>query len=171
MKHEKQEKRNDLLKSENNGKTRNLSMKIVGVIFGTLVIGMITFFIISTENEPEVSGEVNNHEQYEGKITKEDLLDKALYKMNFNSAFPNVYLHHNVLNDNLAVTPPSRWSVTETEDEKAFHIELTGDDGGKMDLLLFKTPLNEELFDARQQEWITHFAPTEEVTITADELV
>ena len=84
MKHEKQEKRNDLLKSENNGKTRNLSMKIVGVIFGTLVIGMITFFIISTENEPEVSGEVNNHEQYEGKITKEDLLDKALYKMNFN---------------------------------------------------------------------------------------
>ena len=177
-------------KREKRGKARYYRAKVTGMIAGTVAVGIAALLIINTElignNQPGKNGnndvqhgigENRDREPDEAKtniqkaVSEEDILKKALNRPAFTAEDLNGMPAHQIFNEKLEVNLPPGWTVAETEDADKVHTQMTGSEGEQMNLLLFTGAADKETFDTHINEWMADFKTTEEISVSADELI
>ena len=168
-------------------KTRNYGRKIPGIIAGTAATGIAVLLFLNTgliDNDRsgaggtvEIGSKENKGIESDGiksnvhEVSAENLLDKALNRPTFNHNDLNSMPTQKIFNEKLEVHLPSSWTVSETEGDNVFQIQMTGNNDEQMKLLLFDKAHAQEAFDTRIQELIVDFEEAEETAVPADELV
>ncbi|OZU87609.1 hypothetical protein CIL03_16100 [Virgibacillus indicus] len=169
-------------------KSRKYGRKIPGIIAGAAAAGISVLLFLNTgiidsnqsgaggnaeigseENKDTESDAIKTNDQDE--VNDIDLLDKALNRPAFNYNDLNSMPTQKIFNGKIEVHLPSGWTVSETEGDNEFQIQMTGDDGEQMKLLLFDKAHAQEAFDTRIQELTADFKKTEGTAIPVDEFV
>lgn len=156
---------------------RKLRQRVIGISSTAVALAIAGVLVLSTGILGDSSSKLPIVQQNEGRATDESkeeakhLLERVWDRPGFGYEDINGIPTDSIFNDELMVYLPWDWDIDEKEEDDVYSVQMSGENGEQMNLVLFNEDYDQEVFDAHLQELTASFAEAEQVSVPVEEFI